>query len=345
MSRFDSFELTAFNLEGQINLGERYGLIKILKSDDGKIVLVCDGEYGTLDQIKPTELSVTNTDAALGLVLDIGIRRERQLTIGGGFYAALPLMTVQSNRPIKQAGFDEGLFEQIKGNLDHCFQSGVSRKELLAIRLNQLIETYNNSRLLFPNFYNESYLGLMRIIDAVGLTWGADDFALAAASISPTLNEDICEKIKKINAYGPRVQIALGLFDERLLQVSKELRGSMATLDSNGKIVFACFYGAYQYRNKFVHLGFPFPRVATEARDIEQDLGTAYLSSVIGIYLPKRYSPGGVQEDDLIEIHEVLGDAKTAADFKNKYFFLLPTWHFMKRLARESLLNQIKQLP
>jgi hypothetical protein len=63
MSRFDSFELTAFNLEGQINLGERYGLIKILKSDDGKIVLVCDGEYGTLDQIKPTELSVTNTDA------------------------------------------------------------------------------------------------------------------------------------------------------------------------------------------------------------------------------------------------------------------------------------------
>jgi hypothetical protein len=83
----------------------------------------------------------------------------------------------------------------------------------------------------------------------------------------------------------------------------------------------------------------------TEARDIKQDLGTAYLSSVIGIYLPKRYSPGRVREDDLIEIHEVLGDAKTAADFKNRYFSLLPTWHFMKRLARESLLNQIKQVP
>jgi hypothetical protein len=234
MSRFDSFELTAFNLERQINLGEKYGLIKILKSDDGKIVLVCDGEYGTLDQIQPTQLSVANPDAALGLVLDIGIRRDKQLTIGGGFYAALPLMTVQSNRPIKQADFDEGLFEQIKANLDRCFQSRVHTKELLAIRLNQLIETYNNSRLLFPNFHNESYLGLMRIIDAIGQTWGADDFALAAASISATLNEDICDKIKKINAYGPRIQIALGLFDERLLQVSKALRGSMASLDLNG---------------------------------------------------------------------------------------------------------------
>jgi len=345
MSRFDSFELTAFNLEGQINLGERYGLIKILKSEDGKVVLVCDGEYGTLDQVNPTKLSVANTDAALGLVLDIGIRREKQLTIGGGFYAASPLRTVQSNRPIKQADFDEGLFEQIKGSLDRCFQSGVHAKELLAIRLNQLIETYNNSRLLFPNFYNESYLGLMRIIDAIGKTWGADEFALAAASISPTMNEDICEKIKKINPYGLRIQIALRLFDERLPQVSKELRGSVATLDSNGKIVFACFYSAYQYRNKFVHLGFPFPQIVTEARDIEQDLGTAYLSPVIGMHLPKRYSPGGVQEDDLIEIHEALEDAKTAADFKNKYFFLLPTWHFMKRLARELLLNQIKQLP
>ena len=178
MSRFESFELTSFNLEGRINLPEQFGLITILKSDDGKIVLVRSGEYVSVTE--PVPATRTNLEAVLGFVLDIGIRRERQLTLGGGFYTG-ELAHAQSMKIVKQSDFDRPLFEHIKASLDAYYQSGDTAKESIAITTNYLIEAYNNARLLYPNFVNDSYLGLMRIIEATAAARGADGFGLAAA--------------------------------------------------------------------------------------------------------------------------------------------------------------------
>jgi hypothetical protein len=50
----------------------------------------------------------------------------------------------------------------------------------------------------------------------------------------------------------------------------------------------------------------------------------------------------GLQDGDLIDIHEVVGAEDQ--DFKETYFVLLPSWHFLKRLTKEALLNRATQL-
>src|SRR6516225_7033230 len=139
---FVSFELTPINLNDQIGLSEKYGLVVLRKTEDGKTILVVSGDYAPLPDDKPTPTTITNVDAALGLVLDIGIQREKQLTLSRGFYAPYAVQPVQSNRLVTQADFDEKLLERIKSTLDTRYQSGDSVKESAAIKANYLVEAY-----------------------------------------------------------------------------------------------------------------------------------------------------------------------------------------------------------
>jgi|GEM_PF-2629306 len=344
MENFYSYQLTNFNLQEQVNLGGKFGLLKILKSDDGKLVLISDADFGIIDQNNPTPAKISNLDAALGFVLDIGIRREKQLTIGNGFYFGGSLIPVQSEKPIGQKNFDEPLFEKIVSSINTNYQSPDKLKEAAAIRMNYLLETYNNARLLFPNFYNESYLNLMKIIDAISKAVRAFGFATAVAQVSTTLNEDIYKKIIGMSTYTARVRIAQDLFNE-LLQFA-QTKGFpcatvMATFDENQKFIFSCFYSAYQYRNKFVHHGLPFPHTVKETWDHQSDSGVNYLHPAEGISFIKRYNPQGLEQTDSLDIHSVVEDAQEVSDFKNKYFKLIPTWHFIQRLTKEALLKEI----
>jgi len=317
-----------------------------LRSDDGKIVLVTDGNYKSLDENSPSPATIANIDAALGFVLDIGIRRERALTLSGGFYVGHDLLRPQSSRVVSQSEFDGSLLDRIKRSLDECFQSGNGEKELNAIKTNHLITAYNDSRLLFPNFYNDSYLGLMRILDAIGNVWGADEFALSAAEVSPSLNEEIHRKISQVQAFSIKLEAAADVFAVRLSNAKKnsENEEKMMALEQSGQLIFSCFYSAYRYRNKFVHHGLPFPSTVKENWDPGNDSGMSYLSAAVGLSLPRRYSRQGLKSEDLIDIHAGVGNSEEVAAFKDRYFKLIPSWHFLKRVARQSLLNRIEQL-
>jgi hypothetical protein len=48
----------------------------------------------------------------------------------------------------------------------------------------------------------------------------------------------------------------------------------------------------------------------------------------------------GLREDDLIDMHEVIG-TEESVDFKDKYYQLLPTWNFLKQIVRQALINKI----
>jgi hypothetical protein len=115
----------------------------------------------------------------------------------------------------------------------------------------------------------------------------------------------------------------------------------MEKFDDPAKVIFSCFYSAYQYRNKFVHIGFPFPDTVKESWGLEDGSGTAYFHPALGISWSKVYRPKvGLQEGDSIDVHEIVG-AEFADDFKNKYFKLLPSWYFLKTLTREALLKKV----
>jgi hypothetical protein len=182
----------------------------------------------------------------------------------------------------------------------------------------------------------------MRIIEAVRPENGAGGFATSAALISKTLNINIYKKLNK--SYPNRILIAIKLYN-RILRKAKKQKwscyNSMLSLSKSGKVAFSCFYSAYQYRNKFVHQGLPFPNSVKDAWGLEVDSGTAYLYPTEGISLMKIIRPSGIQSGDLIDIHDVIGNKTEAAEFQNEYFKLLPTWHYMKTIVRKLLIDEI----
>ena len=349
--RYQSFELTDFNIDGHIILGDKLGLLKIMRSEDGRLILVSDADYGVIDHGQPTQVEKADINAVLGFVLDIGIKREKHLTYGDGFYFGTTLITSQSAKKVSQSDFDEALFEKAASAINSHYQSSDAEKSLGAMRINYLLGTYNDSRLLFPNFYNESYLGLMRILDALSSSArGAYDFAVFAAQVSSDLNEDIYNKVSAIASYQSRLQTAQDLFNDLLqnaqLQAKKNSQrwtcvAPMVAFDQYAQFIFSCFYSAYQYRNKFVHVGIPFPGTVKDAYDLEHDSGMAYLNPAEALTFLKMHRPDGLEVDDYVDMHAVLSDAQEVSDFKDKYFKLIPTWHFLKCVSRAALLSRI----
>jgi len=345
-SEFVSWQLTDFAIQDrQISLDGKLGLLKILRSEDGRLILVEDMNYGKIDHDKPTPIKFAHSDSIMGFVLDIGIRRERQLTYGNGFYSGASLILPQSRRPVSEKNFDARLCDQISTFIDTHYQSDNKQMQADAIRLQSLLDTYNNAWLMYRTSPSDSYLGLIRIIDALdpyGEEGGAGGFAAFAATISPKLNQSFCEKLKASGPFSKRLNTAIEVFDSVMEITQKQKRNyleKMTKLDEAGKLVFACFYSAYQYRNNFVHQGFPFPDTVKESFGTEDNSVMAYLNPSLGIATIKTYRPEGLQQGDTIDIHDVL--SKRVKNFKEQYFLLLPTWFFMKLIAREALLNSI----
>jgi len=346
MDELESWELTDFNIDGHIALSQKFGQLKMMRSEDGLLILAEYANYGRIDQEKDTPTGFFDPESTLGFILDIGIQKKKRLTVGHGFYFGTKMIPTQSTRKVSQADFDKELFEKIGTIVELNFQSGDKQKELEAMRVQYLINEYNNARLLYPNFYADSYLSLMRIIDALSEAEGAGSFATFVSKISPELNKEIYEKIKALDTYKDRLVKATTLFDSCLAKAKKDHWGcekDISLLDEAGKLVFSCFFSAYQYRNKFVHKGIPFPSVVKDSYGVEEDSGIAYISPVLAMSFPRFNRPKtGWQEGDEIDIHEIIGDE--APKFKETYFFLIPTWYFLKKLAKKAILNKIYSL-
>jgi hypothetical protein len=66
MDEFVSFEITEFNLVGQIILDQELGLLKILRGDDGRLVLIAYNNYYSIDQENPTPAKIANLELIPG---------------------------------------------------------------------------------------------------------------------------------------------------------------------------------------------------------------------------------------------------------------------------------------
>lgn len=340
----DSFELTEFNLAEDINLGEKFGLIKITRSEDGRLILVRDGNYGLISGTTPTVATISDLDASLGFVLDIGIRKEKALTSGHGYYFGLKLVkSIQSEKKVTQADFDALLLDKIVSTIDAKYHSRYSSSQRKALQINHLLNAYNEARLLYPNFYTNSYLSLFRILDAFSKAKGRYDFAIWASKVSSDLNREIYKKVSDMEVMKSKLQLIDSLFPRLLTEAPRGMRSAMNSLSRYGKFIFVCFYSAYQYRSKFVHQGFPFPRIVLESFELEK--GTSYLSSSFGEAHIKIFRPDGLQDGDTVDIHKAirLRPGETLQDYKD-FFLLLPSWHWLKRLTRAALIKEVEKL-
>lgn len=319
----DSFELTEFNLAEDIKLDEKFGLIKITRSEDGKLILIRESDYGVISSTTPTPATISDIDSTLGFVLDIGIRKEKALTFGHGYYFGTKLVkSIQSEKKVVQTDFDPLLLEKIVSTINTKYHSRFSKSQRKALQLNHLFTAYNEARLLYPNFYTNSYLSLFRILDALSAAEGSYDFAVWVAKTSSILNKEVYKKVSDMRVMRSKLQLVDSLF-LRLLSAyhpprrGPDLRPVMNSLSKYGKFVFVCFYSAYQYRSKFVHQGFPFPRIVLES--FEQEKGTSYLSSSFGEAHIKIFRPDGFQDGDTVDIHKAINlrRGETLQDYKN----------------------------
>src|SRR5436305_2290015 len=97
------YQLTEFGLEGgQITLRGAAGLVKICRSDDGVLMLVCEDVAGIVDPAQPVAVNFAVADTILGFVLDIGIQRIKVLSRGSGYYFGEQLQSPQSKRVVGQ---------------------------------------------------------------------------------------------------------------------------------------------------------------------------------------------------------------------------------------------------
>jgi hypothetical protein len=293
------FQLTEFGIDGQITLTGATGLVKICRSDDGVLMLVSE-EEGVVDPALPMPANFSVADTILGFVLDIGIQRIKMLSRGNGYYFGSELKPAQSKRVVAQNDYDEGLFAWIRTSIDTCYQSADRAVATKAIRTQHLLDTYNNARLLYPNFIWESYLSLMRIIEAVGGSVGKYEFALAAAQLSPALSQRILDALAGVAAYPERLVKATALHAEAVSHINRNNGANAAApyiaLDDPAKVVFACFVSAYEYRNKFMHIGFPIPGIVTDSLGFQDDLGTAYLHPTVGMTWSRMLRPDGIRD-------------------------------------------------
>ncbi|MDD5437918.1 MAG: hypothetical protein PHC70_02115 [Patescibacteria group bacterium] len=340
-----TYQLTEFNLKDgeQIDLGNFCGLIKIARSRDGKLILMTDGEYGIIDHTKPTPATIASMDDLLAFNLDIGIRREKELTYSNGLYLGENLTQGQSHKLVGQKDFDLPLLQNAQKQIQTLYQSLDPKDISEAVRLAHLFKVYNHARLQYPDFIDESYLGLMRILDALpNLRQKTIQFALSVSRISPELNREIYDKVMAVEGLRDRLKIA----NEVCKHVSKlnkdKFAAEIAALTEADKFIFACFYSAYEYRSKFVHLGFPFPYFVKEALYLEEESGMAYISPTQGESHVKTSRPGGLTDGDLVDIHCVISDPDEEKRFREWYFKLLPTWYFVKRVARAGVIEKIK---
>ena len=102
------FQLTEFGIEGQITLTGANDLVKICRSDDGVLMLVCDDEGRAMDPALPVPANFAVAGTILGFVLDIGIQRIKTLSLGSGYYFGSELKPAQSKRVVAQGDYDEG---------------------------------------------------------------------------------------------------------------------------------------------------------------------------------------------------------------------------------------------
>ena len=292
MNEIDTYELTEFNLKDTIILNEKFGLIKIVRSDDDRLILVCDGSYDLIPQEGPSKRPISNIESALGFTLDIGIRKEKKLTSGSGYYFGMKFIdNFQSKKCVGQSDYDSDLLDKIVTTIDLKFHSTYPPTQRRALRLNHLLETYNHARLLYPHFYSDSYLKLISILDSLNSSTGASNFGFWLCEVSGAFNKEVFKKIHDMGALRSRIDLAESITSRIPRGRTKQ---KLATLSRYKRFAYVCFYAAYQYRSKFVHQGFPIPRTVID-RSSEEDNGLAYLNPTVAKSHMQIFRPSGFQ--------------------------------------------------
>jgi len=321
---------------GTIDLKGKAGLIKIRQIEDtGEVILDTDNTFNKVGS------NYFNVLSLLSLFLNKGFKIEKTLTFNG-FY--LPLQLFPRSIPLSGDNYNPVLFENYYKKINILCSSNITRVYQKGTKIKNMLSIYNNSFLMLPNFYDESYLNLIRILDFHRFPKNSDSFFFPDKTIrilSRRFVKEIYKRIQKNDLYeNHHIPTALKLFNKIQNQIrAKVVNYNLYNTDAI-KFFYIVLYVLYQYRNKFVHDGFPFPGKIKYQHT--GDLDTInYFDISVGESHITGYNPY-----QGFDIHMGLNQSfekEKGREFK-RFYLLLPKWYFLNQIVREVIFCHLKKL-
>lgn len=303
------------------------GLIKIRKIEEsGEVVLDVNDDY-----LKVGNNNFDSIDL-LSYYFDVPINLEKRLTYSGSY---IPLSLKQSRILIrKNNNFDSNKFDEYFIKLNKMCSAADKKIFKKGVKISNILHIYQNAQKLFPEFYEESYINLIRILDLIVEAGNARQWSNCI--VKKTSKYFIKENFSKLDKkkYKEHIYYANKIFISKSKSpCPKNTRRSPNNIsfydNECKKIFYSILWCVYEYRNKWIHNGFKFPYKIKEYFKNFDILGISLGEGRILDYENSIFQ----------DIHEELSKTKKwkgkryLRNYK-KYYLLLPTWIFLNKVVR-----------
>lgn len=351
MRKKDIFQINAKDIIGtnHIYVGDTAGVISILKDFDPSPGIERDVRIEVY-----THGYRSWALHALAFLFERGLVVEKRLMTRGQY---IPSDLGYRGRRVvlDNTKFDPKAFTKLANHLISLDSSRRKKDRIEKVRLTNILRVYNDALLLNLNrteLYgqsDESYLNLLRLLD--GLVVGGNAWDFSDKVVSKIGNDYVkghYSKMRRLKLYAQHhIPIAEKLFTTDESYIAKKIDITKYKKSKADRVFLITLYALYQFRNKWIHNGFPLPQKET----LRNNEKTKYFGMSIGASLPTKdllrgsVSATGLNymryEDLIVEIAPPPAGMSVSADYA-KLYILWPTWFFLNDIVRELIKKELK---
>lgn len=329
-----------------IDLKGKVGLVKIQKNrDTEEVILYTDDSY-----MKPP-LNHCDSMAILSLLFNRGIELTRRLSYGADYYPEdINKFSVKLSKDhISQ--YDPELFEKVHNVINSLCSSSNTNRNRKGRKLVNLLSIYKNALLMYPKFAEESYLNLVRILEAQRNNGNTSAWHFPDKTI-PLLPKAFISKfyieIQKIDYFKTvHIKSAIKFFSRNSNIIKNSVKNYADYGKGELKLMYVVLFALYEYRNKYIHEGFQFPHKITGYYEGNGNEPLNYLDGSLGEGFAVNTEPFESKD-----IHKVLNAklenkrGRKKRDYRSYeiLYKFLPKWNFLNQITREILFYHIKKL-
>lgn len=352
MSKIDAYRLNVQKIENgnRIDIGGIAGVVSIIQDFSGpssfytsevRLEVISSQYKGAW--ILPALAFIFGK----GLVTNKLLMRENKY-FGMDFGYRGRYLTLDKDR------FDKTIFKKITDRLTSLDRSKSRKKRIEKLKLTNALKAYNDALLLHLNRVNEyaqseqSYLNFYRILDMFAVGDGAWDFADKTVSeLSAHFIKTHYQKMRRVGLYKRHhIHISENIYKSKRQNLTKKVSNISIYDQSKAHRTFlVLLFSLYQFRNKWLHNGFPFPSKQVSVKCN----ASRYFGFSVGESLPLKDWHRGLVHNRLnyISYEDLLqeiapssrGRPRSAFD---KLYLLWPTWYFLNDIVRELLNHKLE---
>lgn len=286
---------------------------------------------------------------ALGFIFGSGLAVEKNI-MSLGLYMPSDMNYCGRRVVLNGSMYSNANFRKLADHITSLDSSRKKKDRIEKVRLTNALAVYNKALLLKQNRTNiyshseESYLNLLRLLDGLVVAGNAWDFAdKIVTGLSEKYVNKHYKKMRRLKLYVDyHIPIAEELFTVNKSYIKKKIDIARYNKSKAKRVFLISLYALYQFRNKWIHNGFPLP----EKEVLINNSTSNFFGISVGASLQtKDHLRGGVSmsgfnyisyEKLIYEVAPPPTGMSANADY-GKLYVLWPTWYFLNSIVRESL--------